>query len=141
MGARRNIPLPCLRERVRKTLRRGKPHIPRSYVRRAAADLSAATFIDEYAFYGTAALTEVTLGEALASMGEGAFEETSLVRVHLGKAFSSAFESSLFPETLEEITVSAENPSYACVGNVVDRGMSEIVFIPYAVKGSVLFRL
>lgn len=104
----------------------------------AEADLTSATFLDDYAFYDDVALTDVTLGDGLAEFGKSAFHGTSIARLSLGKAFAMQFGYSLFPETLEEISVSAENPLYTCEGNVVyDKGISEIVFVPYAVKGSV----
>lgn len=113
----------------------------------AEADLSAATLVESYAFYGDVALTDVTLGDGLSQFGKKAFYGTSIERLSLGKAFSmqiedflstTLFDDSPFPATLEEISVSPENPLYTCKGNVVyDKNVSEILCVPFSAKGSI----
>lgn len=96
------------------------------------------------AFEGCSSLKEFVFGDALISLGKGAFKDTCLEFVHIPAGLTDIpwigtdGDAILFPKTVASITISPDNPAYLVKEGVVyKKDMSAAVYCPPALTGEV----
>ena len=90
------------------------------------------TLIDEYAFRGCTALTEIVLPVRLKEIGEGAFADTALTQIESPAATTAIGEAAFVGcSKLTAITVQSGNTNYsASMGILFDRYQETLICFP-----------
>ena len=104
----------------------------------ASATAANATSIGNGAFEG-AGISAFTVAESVTSIGASAFASTPLESINIPEAVTSIGEGAFYDcESLEELTVAAENTKYSAMYNVLyNKTMSELIVYPAGIAADV----